>query len=67
MILPVTVKQSLLLLSVFCTVNMFAQVKLPVVFCNDMVLQWGKPVKIWGTALDGEQVTAITANAIPGL
>ena len=39
MILPVTVKQSLLLLSVFCTVKIFEQVNLTAVFCNDMVLQ----------------------------
>ena len=43
--------------SFFCVTASFAQVKLPAVFSNDMVLQSGKPVKIWGTAAAGERVT----------
>lgn len=39
-----------------------AQVVLPRVICNNMVLQRGKPVTIWGTAAAGERVTVSFAG-----
>ncbi len=48
--------RGLFIISFFCVSQTYAQVKLPTVFSNDMVLQSGKPVKIWGTASAGEAV-----------
>lgn len=44
----------------FCFAS--AQVLLPKVITNNMVLQRGKPVAIWGTATAGEKITVIFAN-----
>ena len=33
-----------------------AEVKLPVIFSDHMVLQRGEPVPVWGTASNGEEV-----------
>ena len=41
----------------FLSVNLLADVKLPSVLSNHMVLQQGMPVPIWGTAETGEKVT----------
>ena len=45
---------------VFCSLS--AQVQLPKVITNNMVLQRGKPVAIWGTATPGEKITVIFAG-----
>ena len=39
-----------------------ADVKLPAVFSDNMVLQQGKPVPVWGWAAPGEQVTVAFAG-----
>jgi sialate O-acetylesterase len=49
-----------LVIFVFCAVS--AQVLLPKVITNNMVLQRGKPVVIWGTAAAGEKITVTFAN-----
>lgn len=36
---------------------MFAEVKLPAVFSDHMVLQRGMPLPVWGTAAPGEKIT----------
>ena len=41
-------------LSAFAASALFAEIKLPRVFSDDMVFQRRKPVKIWGTAERGE-------------
>lgn len=45
------------LLVVLCLVPAWAKVSLPAVFDNDMVLQQGMAVPVWGWADPGEQVT----------
>jgi sialate O-acetylesterase len=40
-----------------------AEVKLPAIFSDNMVLQRDKPVAIWGWADDGEKVTVKLANS----
>ena len=45
---------------VFCSLS--AQVHLPKVITNNMVLQRGKPVAIWGTATPGEKITVTFAG-----
>ena len=57
MILSSPLNRCLIILSFFFVSQTFAQVKLPTVFSDNMVLQSGKPVKIWGTASAGESVT----------
>ena len=46
-----------IIVATFLSSETFAQVKLPAIFSDGMVLQSGKPVKIWGTASAGEPVT----------
>ena len=55
--LSAPLNRCLIAISFFSVTKTFAQVKLPTVFSNDMVLQSGTPVKIWGTASAGESVT----------
>ncbi len=55
-------KLSLITFLFFCTASTFAQVKLPAVFSDNMILQSGKPVTIWGNAGAGEQVTVSFAK-----
>ena len=43
-------------LSAFAASALFAEIKLPRVFSDDMVFQRQKPVKIWGTAEPGADV-----------
>ncbi|CAN5909066.1 sialate O-acetylesterase [soil metagenome] len=50
-------KRSLLLLSLCSAGFLHAEVKLPAIFADHLVLQRGKPVAIWGTAAEGEEVT----------
>lgn len=50
------------LLGIFPFVALHAQVNLPAVFSNNMVLQREKPVAIWGLASVGESVTVNFAN-----
>lgn len=55
-------KLNLLSLSLFVLYSLSAQVLLPKVITNNMVLQRGKPVAIWGTASPNEKVTVEFAN-----
>lgn len=56
-------KKLLLLTAVFfMAFSVNAQVFLPKVLTNNMVLQRNKPVVIWGTASPGEKVTVTFAN-----
>ena len=41
-----------------------AQVVLPAIFSNNMILQRGKPVPVWGKAAVGEKVTVSFANQV---
>ncbi len=50
-------KQAFLLLCLLMSPALFAKVSLPKIIGNNMVLQQGKPVDIWGTADSGEEVT----------
>lgn len=53
-----TTKQKWTILLFFLMpVNMHAQVKLPLLFGNNMVLQQGIPIPVWGWASPGEKVT----------
>ncbi|WP_237073711.1 hypothetical protein [Mucilaginibacter mali] len=49
-------KALLLLFTCFGGLNTFAQVKLPRLISDGMVLQRDKPVHIWGWASPGEKV-----------
>lgn len=40
-----------------CAFASLAEVRLPGIFSNNMVLQRGKPIAVWGWAEEGEQVT----------
>ncbi|HET7732576.1 MAG TPA: sialate O-acetylesterase [Paludibacter sp.] len=55
-------KLTLLSFSLFVLCSLSAQVLLPKVITNNMVLQRGKPVAIWGTASPNEKVTVEFAN-----
>lgn len=44
-------------LLIIATGNSYAQPKLPVIFGDSMVLQRDAPIKIWGTASAGENIT----------
>lgn len=48
---------SLLMLCVFTWATALADVSLPALFGNSMVLQRDKPIRIWGTATPGEKIT----------
>lgn len=48
-------------LCLFCTLPLFAQVSLPHIFTDNMVLQRDAPIKIWGKAGKKEAVT-VTFN-----
>ena len=50
------------LAATFTTAIAMADVKLPAIISNHMVLQRGKPVPIWGWADPGEEVTATIAG-----
>lgn len=50
-------KYSWLMICICCFANSRAQVVLPKVLGNNMVLQRNAPVPVWGTALPGEKVT----------
>lgn len=50
-------KRSLLLLSLCSAGFLHAEVKLPSIFVDHLILQRGKPVAIWGSAAEGEEVT----------
>ena len=50
-------KRSLSILFIFCFACVTAQVKLPAIFADNMVLQCNKPVNFWGTAAPGQMVT----------
>lgn len=53
-----TLLQSSLAAALFCSATaLFAEVKLPSVFSDHMVLQREKPIAVWGWADDGEKVT----------
>lgn len=43
--------------AVACTSMAFAEVKVPNIFSDNMVLQRELPVPVWGTALPGEKVS----------
>ncbi len=47
---------SFLLFSFYITSSVFAEVKLPAIFSDDMVIQRDQPIKIWGWADPKEQV-----------
>ena len=55
-------KNILGLLLVLCASHLTAQLKLPAVFSDNMVLQRGKPLNIWGQAAAGEKVTVLFAS-----
>ena len=38
--------------------SVFAEVKMPAIFSNNMVFQQGKPINIWGTAKPNSVVKA---------
>ncbi len=56
--------KNLLSLSLFLLVfaSLYAEITLPKVITNNMVLQRGKPVAIWGKASAGEKVSVSFAN-----
>ena len=51
----------LLVLGIICQAS-WAEVKLPAIISNNMVLQADKPLPIWGTADPGEKVTVTLAE-----
>ncbi|HSJ02307.1 MAG TPA: sialate O-acetylesterase [Verrucomicrobium sp.] len=55
-------KYSLFLLTLLTGGALHADVKLPAVFTDHLVLQRDKPVAIWGTADSGEEVTVTFGN-----
>lgn len=55
-------KRALCLLSVLAAGFVQADVKLPAVFGDHLVLQRGKPVAVWGTADPGEEVSVTFAE-----
>jgi sialate O-acetylesterase len=55
-------KLTLLSLAILAFSTASAQVLLPKVITNNMVLQRGKPVAIWGTAASGEKITVTFDN-----
>ncbi|MBN9384884.1 MAG: 9-O-acetylesterase [Chitinophagaceae bacterium] len=50
-------KTSLLAFVVFMSLSLYADVRLPRIFGDNMVLQRDKPVAVWGWASGGEKVT----------
>ena len=56
-------KQMLMLVAAcFAAEGLFAAVSMPKIFGNDMVLQQGQPVPVWGKAAPGEEVTVSFAG-----
>ena len=60
----------ILLFSIFMTTLLHAEVKLPGIFSDHMVIQRNQPIKIWGSAAKGEKITISIdghkANAVAG-
>lgn len=52
----------LLVLSLALSPGVWADVQLPSVFSDHMVLQRGQPITVWGTASPGEMVTVTLGN-----
>src|ERR1700759_4883072 len=52
-------KTSFIVLLVLVCSNSFCQLHLSAIFNDHMVLQRDKPVKIWGAAKTGDEVTAL--------
>jgi sialate O-acetylesterase len=52
---------TLLLVLIISSANLFAEVKLPSIFSNNMVLQQNSEVKIWGTAAKNGSVKITTS------
>lgn len=50
-------KRCLLLLLFFSTINLHAQLKLPAIFSDNMVLQRNKTLTVWGKATAGKEVS----------
>jgi sialate O-acetylesterase len=46
-------------LALFLSVNAHADVRMPAIFSDNMVLQQGQPVPVWGWADEGEEVTVM--------
>lgn len=57
MLLPFLIKRGLLILLFFSTLSLNAQLKLPAIFSNNMVLQRDKPIRIWGKTMAGKEVS----------
>ncbi len=55
-------KLALILALVLSCIALNADVKVPAIFGDNMVLQLGRPVPVWGTAAPGEQVTVTFAG-----
>ena len=53
------------ILAAAISINSFAEVKLPEIINNGMVLQRNKPVTLWGSANPGEAVTLATHTGHP--
>ena len=54
---PVLHRTALLIAGLACAASLRADVRLPALFTDHMVLQRGKPIAIWGWADEGEKVT----------
>ncbi|AUS04351.1 sialate O-acetylesterase [Pseudotamlana carrageenivorans] len=54
----------LLMLSCIFSIVVNAQVELPLLFSNDMVLQRDKPIPVWGWASANEQIEVVFHNQI---
>lgn len=55
-------KRGLLLLLFFSTINLNAQLILPAIFSDNMVLQRNKPLTVWGKATAGKEVSVSFSN-----
>jgi sialate O-acetylesterase len=53
------------ILSLFLILPAFADVKLPAIFCDHMVLQREAPLPVWGWAAPGEEVSAFLDSEKP--
>jgi sialate O-acetylesterase len=52
-------KTTFFFLFILFYVSAFSQLRLPAIFSNHLILQRNKPVKIWGAAKPGEDVTVL--------